>query len=183
MQCGSLCQILVLIHLCCLQMLLSCGPWFMWTGVTESRLEGQQLLKKKEKKTDSIDAKILLTFTDKAIIAFNMSYSRRECELLQKFQPYHRPPVMGRHYSASLHFSVMYTQSGLLIKRCLISTEVDEGLWSVIEIQAERVKCGNSSRTKRGSGEVVGNVEKKCAVGLLNVMWKNMHLVITFNFV
>lgn len=163
MKCCSLCQILVLIHLCSLQMLLSCGPWFMWTGVTESRLEGKQHFKKR-KKTDSIDAKILLTFTDKAIIASNMSYSRRECELLQKFQPYHRPPVMGRHYTASLHFSVMYTQSGLLIKRCLISTEVDEGLWSVIEIQAERVKCGNSSRTKRGSGEVVRNVEK-------NVLW------------
>lgn len=154
---------------------LSANASVMWAVIYVDRCHRKSAgrpatFKKKEKKTDSIDAKILLTFTDKAIIAFNMSYSRRECELLQKFQPYHRPPVMGRHYSASLHFSVMYTQSGLLIKRCLISTEVDEGLWSVIEIQAERVKCGNSSRTKRGSGEVVGNVEKKCAVGLLNVM-------------
>lgn len=181
MKCGSLCQILVLIHLCCLQMLLSCGPWFMWTGVTETRLEGQQHFKKR-KKTDSIDAKILLTFTDKAIIASNMSYSRRECELLQKFQRYHRPPVMGRHYTASLHFSVMYTQSGLLIKRCLISTEVDEGLWSVIEIQAERVKVSRkfikNQKGVRGGGE---ECWKKCALVLLNAI--NMHLVITLNFV
>lgn len=179
MKCGSLCQILVLIHLCCLQMLLSCGPWFMWTGVTETRLEGQQHFKKR-KKTDSIDAKILLTFTDKAIIASNMSYSRTECELLQKFQPYHRPPVMGRHYTASLHFSVMYTQSGLLIKRCLISTEVDEGLvsdWNTSRASEVR-KFIKNQKGVRGGGE---ECWKKCAVGLLNAI--NMHLVITFNFV
>lgn len=156
MKCGSLCQILVLIHLCCLQMLLSCGPWFMWTGVTESRLEGQQHLKKKRKKTNSIDAKILLTFTDKAITAFNMSYSRRECESMQKFQPYHRPPVMGRHYSASLHFSVVYTQSGPLIKCCLISTGWWRTLvsdWNTSRASEVRKFIKNQKGVRGGGGE------------------------------
>lgn len=74
------------------------------------RPEGQQ----HKKKTDSIDAKLLSTISNEAIITFSMSYYSRECDLLQKFQP--RPPAMGRHYCVSLHFSVMYTQSGLLIK-------------------------------------------------------------------
>lgn len=48
------------------------------------------------KKINYIDDNNLLTF-GKVIIAFNMSYFKREYDLLQKFQPYHRSPVMGGH--------------------------------------------------------------------------------------